>query len=59
MFNNYIEILMSLNYFLIPYVKSTNEPLCLSKHEKIQKCILLVTKVKGHNNYYYTTISSN
>ena len=58
-FENYIGTIMCLNYFSISYGKLTNEPLCLTKYGKTQKCVLLATKINDNDNYYYTAISNN
>ena len=57
--NKYAKTTIGLNYFLIAHVKITHEPLYPSKHSKTIKYILLVTKLKGYNNYYHTAISNN
>ena len=50
---------MGLNYFSISCGKLTNEPLCLTKYGKTQKCVLLATKINDNDDYYYTAISNN
>ena len=50
---------MSLYYFDIKYIKSSNVPLCLTKDGGIIKYMLLVTRRKGVGDFYYTSISSD
>ena len=50
---------MGLNYFEISKVKNENAPLCLSKDGKVRKCVFLLTKIPGSDDYCYTEISNS
>ena len=58
-FLDYTITKIKLPHFSLRFVKKTQSLLCYTKHRKAKKCLLLATRNKVNDTYYYMTISNN